>query len=117
VRSLRTRRTSSSTAARTPEPFAGGTAAAPTVLSVPFDACEEADVARFLQCIYCTFGSDAQVVNALAAVLTAVRLAHALDAGSVLQAGRQHHLAAMLAAPVAPTAVLVNTASLSLSCG
>jgi hypothetical protein len=78
--------------AAAPRLFAGGSAAAPTVLSAPFDAHSEEDVARFLRALY---GDGARAAGADALRVEdpawhhAVRLAHVLDARGVVGAARR----------------------------
>ena len=74
--------------ARSSELFAGATNKAPITLSSPFDEYAEADVARFLKCIYNS--ADATARGEDAALPAVVRLAHALDAAPVLAASQRH---------------------------
>ena len=73
--------------ARSSELFVGASAARPAALSAPFNEYVEADVARFLRCIYTAAAAPAAEDVAQPAV---VRLAHALDAAAVLAAARRH---------------------------
>ena len=99
------------TLARSSELFADATSKAPAALSSPFDEYEEADVARFLECIYRSayhpplLGPDAAVV----------RLAHALDSALVL-AGAQRHLAQWVRTRTA-AADVAAAAELAALCG
>ena len=73
--------------ARSSELFADATSKAPSALSAPFDECAEADVARFLKCIYTSVGAALPAADAARPAV--VRLAHALDAAPVLAAARR----------------------------
>ena len=73
--------------ARSSELFVGASAERPAALSAPFDEYAEADVARFLKCIYTAAGSPFAAVDAARPAV--VHLAHALDAASVLNAARR----------------------------
>ena len=73
--------------ARSSELFAGASAERPVALSSPFDEYAEADVARFLKCIYTATGNALSAEDAT--LPTVVRLAHALDAAPVLAAARR----------------------------
>jgi hypothetical protein len=75
--------------ARSSELFVGASPARPAALSSPFDEFAEADVARFLQCIYTAATAPEKEDVVQPAV---VRLAHALDAAPVLAAARSHLL-------------------------
>lgn len=72
------------------ELFAGATPERPAALSSPFDEFEEADVARFLKCIYTATGNAMQAEGVCVAAV--VRLAHSLDAAPVLAAAQRHTL-------------------------
>ena len=101
--------------AHTPELFAGGTAAAPTVLSAPFSEYEEDEVACFLKCCY---PPPAGVDGAAAAIPAVVRLAHALDAAAVLEVARVRYPSEITRLQGAvPMDRLNATAELAVTCG
>jgi hypothetical protein len=77
--------------ARSSELFVSASPARPAALSAPFDEYAEADVARFLLCIYDSAKLAARGEDAARPAV--VRLAHALDAAPVLAAARRHMLA------------------------
>jgi len=95
------------------ELFAGATPERPAALSSPFDEFEEADVARFLKCIYTATGNAMQAEDACVAAV--VRLAHALDAAPVLAAAQRHTLAALRQGPTCHKIVEAN--ELGALCG
>jgi hypothetical protein len=95
------------------ELFAGATPDRPAALSSPFDEFEEADVARFLKCIYTATGNALQAEDACVAAV--VRLAHALDAAPVLAAAQRHTLKALRRHPTYRKIVEAN--ELAALCG
>ena len=98
--------------ARSAELFADATSKAPVALSSPFDEYAEADVARFLRCIYTAAAVPAAEDITRPAV---VRLAHALDAAAILAAARRHLVGQVrLDAPVKQ---LARAAELAVLCG
>jgi hypothetical protein len=99
--------------ARTPELFADGTAAAPTVLSAPFDEYKEDEVARFLKCCY---PGLAGVDGNTAAYPAVVRLANALDAPGLLEVVRAHY-DSQLEQYAWPMDYLNVVAELAFTCG
>ena len=102
------------------ELFVGATPDRPAALSSPFDEFEEADVARFLKCIYTATGNALQAEDARGRlqaedVAAVVRLAHALDAAPVLAAAQRHTLAALQYSSTYPYIVEAN--ELAALCG
>ena len=95
------------------ELFAGATPERPAALISPFDEFEEADVARFLKCIYTATGNALQAEDACVAAV--VRLAHALDAAPVLAAAQRHTLAALQYSSTYP--YIVEASELAALCG
>jgi hypothetical protein len=96
--------------ARSAELFADATSKAPVALSSPFDEYAEADVARFLRCIYTAAAVPVAEDIARPAV---VRLEHALDAAPVLAAARRHLVERVrLDAPVKQLALAAELAAL-----
>ena len=97
---------------RSPELFSEATSKAPVALSAPFDEYAEADVARFLKCIYNP--ADATARGEDVARPAVVRLAHALDAAPVLAAARFRLVQVLGRATVAKVA---ETEELAALCG
>ena len=97
------------------ELFAGATPDRPAALSSPFDEFEEADVARFLKCIYTATGNALQAEDACVAAV--VRLAHALDAAPVLAAAQRPTLEALRRRPTYPKIVEANELAALCGCG
>ena len=95
------------------ELFAGATPDRPAALSSPFDEFEEADVARFLKCIYTATGNALQAEDACVAAV--VRLAHSLDAAPVLAAAQRHMVAALRQGPTCRK--IVEADELAALCG
>ena len=101
--------------ARSSELFVGASAERPAALSSPFDQYAEADVARFLRCIYTA--ADSAAHGGDAALPAVVHLAHALDAAPVLAAAQRHYFVDLTREGVTTMPEVCEAFELAALCG
>ncbi len=99
--------------ARSSELFVGASSERPAALSAPFDEHAEADVARFLKCLYSSANSTTRGEDA--ALPAVVRLAHALNAAPVLVAAQRRWVKHVRRG--APVIKIAEAATLATLCG